>query len=231
LGRFAGFSSLLGVYQNKMYCIQKGNDVFPSKLLKLSNSKIELGSEVQVIEKRSDGSFNIHVKDSILVFDAVIIASPIEITNLRIEGIEIQTNQREFQKIYIRIIKGKVNRNYFDLNSSEKIPYIILTTKDADPITGFSFQQTKDETCWTSMTSTKPLGNDLLEDIFIDENKFVKHTWNFAYPIFKPIEQIPPTFLDNNLFYINAAESVTSSLKTSAFSALNSVKKLKQQFS
>jgi len=230
LGGFAGFSSLLGVYGEAIYSLKDGNDVLPRKLLEASDSKIELESKVKSIEKTSKGSFRVSVGENTSVFDGVVVAAPLEGADIAFEGVGKQKWQaREYQRIYIRLMKGAVNLRYFNLDSS-KLPSIILTSKEADPLTRFSFNKsTKDDESWVTVTSTEPIGDSLLDGLFKNGRTILDHTWSAAYPVFKPIKKIPSTCLDKGLLYLNAIESAASSLESSTFAALNSIKTIKEQ--
>ena len=230
LGGFAGLSSLLGVYGESIYSLKDGNDVLPGKLLEASDSKVELETKVKSIEKTSKDSFRVLVGKNTSVFDGVIVAAPLEVADITVEGVEKQWQAREYQKIYIRLMKGAVNLRYFNLDASTKLPSIILTSKEADPITRFSVNKsTKDDESWVTVTSTEPIGNDLVDDLFKNGRTVLDHIWSAAYPVFKPIQKIPSTCLDKGLLYINAIESAASSLESSTFAALNSIKTIKEQ--
>jgi len=231
LGGFAGVSSLLGVYGKTVYSLQDGNDVLPRKLLEQSNSKVELESKVKSIEKMSNDKFRVLVGENASVFDAVIVSVPLEVADIGFEGIANPNRQsREYQKIYIRLMKGNVNLSYFNLDSSTKLPSIILTSSEADPITRFSIDKTaKGDELRVTVTSTEPIGDELLDDLFINGRTVLDKTWNAAYPVFKPIQKIPPCYLDNKLHYLNSIESAVSSLEASTFAALNSIKTIDQQ--
>jgi prenylcysteine oxidase/farnesylcysteine lyase len=230
LGGFAGLSALLGVYEKAVFSLKDGNDILPKKLLELSNAKFEPDSKVKSLEKTSKGSFRVFTGKKTKIFDAVIIAAPLEVANIDFEGIEKQKMQtRDYQKIYIRLMKGQVNSKYFNLNSS-KLPSVILTTKQADPIIRFSINKsTKNDEHWVAVTSTEQLNDGFFDDLFKNGKIVLNHTWNAAYPIFKPIQQISPTCLDKRLLYLNSIESAVSSLESSTFSALNSIKMIKKQ--
>jgi hypothetical protein len=230
LGGFAGLSSLLGVYGESMYTLKDGNNVLPRKLLEASDSKVELGSKVESIEKTSTGSFRVLAGENTSVFDAVIIAAPLEGADITFEGVANQKGQaREYQKIYIRLMKGHIDSRYFNLEYSTKLPSIILTSKEADPITRFSINESTKDESWVTVTSTEPICNDLLDDLFKNGRTILDHTWSAAYPVFKPTQKISSTCLDKGLLYLNAIESAASSLETSTFAALNSIKTIKEQ--
>jgi phytoene dehydrogenase-like protein len=232
LGGFAGLSSLLGIYGESIYSLKEGNNILPTKLLEASNSKVKLENKVESVEKTSKDTFRVSVGDNTSVFDGVIIAAPLEVADITFEGVANQKWQaREYQKIYIQLMKGAVNRRYFGLDSSSKLPSIILTSKEADPITRFSINKSTNSESLVTVTSTEPLSNSLLEGLFENRRIILKHTWSAAYPIFKPIEKIPPTCVDKGLLYLNAIESAASSLESSAFAALNSINMMKEQIS
>jgi prenylcysteine oxidase / farnesylcysteine lyase len=232
LGGFAGLSSLLGIYGESVYSLKDGNNVLPRKLLEASNSEVKLENKVENVEKTSKDTFRVSVGDITSVFDGVIVAAPLEVADITFDGVTNQKWQaREYQKIHIQLMKGAVNRRYFNLDSSSNLPSIILTSKDADPITHLSINKSTNNESLVTVTSTEPLSNDILDDIFENRRTILKHTWSAAYPIFKPIEKIPPTCIDKGLLYLNAVESAASSLESSTFAALNSIKMIKEQIS
>ena len=230
IGGFAGLSSLLGVYGESLYSLREGNDILPMKLLEKSNSKIELRNKVESIEKTSKDTFRLITEDNNSIVDGVIIASPLETTNLRIDGISNkESHSREYKKIYIKIIEGEINSRYFNLNKSNELPSIILTLNEADPITRFSINKFRGNQTVVAITSKKQIKNNVLDEIFKKRKTLLDHVWSAAYPTFKPIERIPSTFLSQKLIYLNAIESASSSLESSAFAALNCMKVLKDQ--
>lgn len=227
---FAGFSSLLGVYREAMYSLKDGNEILPKKLLKTSEAKVELTNKVKSIEKTSKGCFQVLVEKNPSFFDGVIIAAPLEGADITIEGVSKQKWQaREFQKIYIRLMKGEVNLRYFNLDTNTNLPSVILTSKEADPITRFSINKSTESESLVTITSTEPIDNDLVNDLFKKGKTILDHTWRAAYPIFKPTQKIPPLCLENRLLYLNAIESAASSLESSTFAAFRSIKMLKEQ--
>jgi hypothetical protein len=229
LGGFAGLSSLLGIYGKAIYRIEDGNNVLPRKLLEASESEVKMESKVESIEKTSKNTFRVSLGESSSVFDGVIVATPLESADIKLEGIENKWQPIDYQKIYIKLMKGTIDKRYFNLDPHSRLPSIILTSKEADPITRFSINKSTNNESLVTVTSTEPLCNDLLDDIFKNGRTILDHTWNAAYPIFKPIEKIPATILDKGLLYLNAIESAASSLESSTFAALNSINIIKTQ--
>ena len=232
LGGFAGLSSLLGIYGESVYRLKDGNDALPKKLLEASDSNIKLDTKVDRVKKTSEGSFLVTCGGYDSVFDAVIVAAPLEVADIAFEGVETKALEaREYQKIHIKLMKGKINSKFFNLNSSDKLPSVILTSRAADPITRFSINPSKSDETFVTVTSTKPLDDNLLDDLFKNGKTVLDHAWNAAYPVFKPTQKILDTCLDDKLLYLNAIESAASSLESSTLAALNAIKTIKQQTS
>jgi hypothetical protein len=232
LGGFAGVSALLGISGDAIYSLKDGNDVLPRRLVEASGASVKLGTKVDNVEKMAEGTFRLSMGEQSSVFDAVVVAAPLEVADISFEGIEKEENmqKREYQKIYIRLMKGTVDLGYFNLEPSSGLPSIILTSKEADPITRFSISESTNSESWVSMTSTEHIGNEIVDELFKGEGQTVfDQSLNAAYPIFKPTEKIPNTFLDKGLLYLNAIESAASSLESSTFSALNSIRAIKEQ--
>ena len=160
----------------------------------------------------------------------MIVAAPLEVADITFEGVANQKQQvRKYQKIYIRLMKGTIDSRYFNLESSTKLPSIILTSKEADPITRFSITESTKDDSWVTVTSTEPISNNLLDELFKNGRTILDHTWSAAYPVFKPIQKIPSSCLEKGLLYLNAIESAASSLESSTFAALRSIKTIKEQ--
>lgn len=232
LGGFAGVTSLLGISGEAIYSLKDGNDILPRRLVEASGASVELGTKVDNVERLPDGTFRLSMGGRSSVFDAVVVAAPLEGADISFEDIENQEKmqKREFQKIYIRLMKGTVNFEYFNLEPSSGLPSIILTSREADPITRFSISESTEDESWVAMTSTEHIGDEIVDELFKGDGQTVfDHSAYSAYPIFEPIESIPNTVLDKGLLYVNAIESAASSLESSTFAALNSIKAIKEQ--
>jgi hypothetical protein len=227
---FAGLVALLGVYSEALYSIKDGNPAFPQALLEKSGSKLQLETNVTCIEKTADQTFHVHDETNSAAFDAVIVASPLETAKIQFDGTENQNiPKREYQQIHIRLMKGVVTPQFFNMDAAAKLPSIILTSKQADPITRFSVNKLNHNESMVTITSTKPVDDSLVTELFKNGKTVHDHTWTAAYPVFKPTQNLPNTYLDNGVFYLNAIESSASSMESSTFAALNSIRTIKQQ--
>jgi prenylcysteine oxidase/farnesylcysteine lyase len=231
LGGFAGISSLIGVYSGTTYRLADGNGTLPIHFAEASKATINLGRKVDRIEKNSQGSYQVYSGEDMAVFENVIIAAPLEIANIELDGLSMhEWAPQPYQTVYKRVVRGVSDPNYFGLKSASEPPAIVLTTKDADPITLYSIQKASDSESLVTISSTKPLNDKALNGIFKNGGVTVlEHTWKAAYPVFKPVTKLPKTRLDKRLMYISALEPSVSSMETSALSALNAIKMLRSK--
>ncbi len=227
LGGFAGLGSLIGVYGYPIYRFDEGNSALPANLIEKSNTLVKQNQKVTSIEKTSNDQYIVSVGEATETFDGVIIATPLEGADIKFEGINFpRWEPQQYQPVYTKIMRGVVDQSYFGLNNS-KLPAIVLTTKDADPIKHCGIQNVDNKESIVTFTSTDLIPHDLFRDIFKSQSTPVlEHQWKAAYPIFKPLTKLPPTKLDRGLLYVNAIEPAISSMETSALSALNCIQML-----
>ncbi len=228
LGGFAGIASLIGVYGYPIYHFDAGNITLPTHLIKKSNAIVRQNQKVTSIEKTSNDQYKVSAGKEPEAFDSVIIATPLEGSDIKFEGITVSKwEPQQYQPVFTKIMLGVFNPTYFGLDNTSKTPAIVLTTKDADPIKHCGIQKIGNNESIVTFTSTEPLPDDLLLDVFKSQSTpILEHQWKAAYPIFRPIAKLPPTKLDKGLFYVNAIEPAISSMETSALSALNCIRML-----
>lgn len=232
IGGFAGLSSVLGVYDGQSYILTDGNSVLPKRLLENSNAEIRLGEKVNLIEKTSEGSYRVSTSKESRVFDAVVVAAPLKHSGLEIDNISAGTQEpMQYKTVYRRVMRGSINPCYFSFADSTKLPSMILTTREADPITHFSIQKSMSGDSLLTISSTEPLRDDLLDKMMTKRKTVLEYDWEAAYPVFKPMERLPEIRLDERLAYLNAIESSASSMESSAFAAFKAVRTIGSELS
>ncbi len=227
LGGFAGLSSLIGVYSGATYSLAEGNSTLPVHLAKASNATVKLGQKVDRIEKTSKGTYSVYTGEDMTVFDSVIIATPLELADIEFDGLSLHGwEPQPYQAVYKRVMRGVFDPSYFGLKNSDP-PAIVLTTKDADPITQYSIQKVSGGESLVTISSPEPLSKNVFNGVFKNGGVSVlEHCWKAAYPVFKPVTKLPLTRIDKRLMYISAVEPSVSSMETSTLSALNVVRML-----
>jgi hypothetical protein len=231
LGGFAGISSLIGVYSGAMYRLAEGNSTLPVHLAKASNARIELGKKVDAIEKTPKGTYRVYTGEDREVFDSVIVAAPMELAGIKFDGLSRRGwEPQPYQTVYRRVMRGVFDPNYFGLKNSADIPATVLTTEDAGPITQCSIQKVSGGELLVTVSSPEPIDFKVFNGAFKNGGVSVlEHCWKAAYPVFKPVTELPPTRVDKRLMYLSAVEPAVSSMETSAFSALNAVRMLGEE--
>jgi prenylcysteine oxidase / farnesylcysteine lyase len=225
IGGFAGISSFIGVYGGPIYSLAEGNSTLPTRIAEASEATVKLGQKVTRIEKTSEGSYKVSAGADAALFDGVIVAAPLEIAGIELDGIAKPNFSSSYQEVYTKVMQGVFNPSYFGLNESAEPPAIVLTTKGADPITHCSIQKIGNNDSLVTFSSTEPIADETFSGIFKSgASPVLQHHWTAAYPKFKPIERLPPTRLSERLFHLNSIEASVSSMETAALSALNAVK-------
>lgn len=193
-----------------------------------SKAAVKLGQKVDRIEKTSNGTYLLSTKAETKVFDNVIVATPLELADIEFDALSLHDwEPQPYQAVYRRLMRGIFDPDYFGLKKSGDPPAIILTTKDADPITSFAIQKASNGESLVTVSSPKPFDSNAFNGVFKSGGVTVlEHFWKAAYPIFKPITKLPSTRIDKRFMYINAVEPSVSSMETSALSALNAVRML-----
>jgi prenylcysteine oxidase/farnesylcysteine lyase len=230
LSGFAGLASLIGVYGHPIYRFTEGNNTFPVRLVEASNAKVKQNQKITNIERTAEGSYRLSSETDSEIFDNIIIATPFELADIEFDEIKIPIwKPQQYQTMFTKVKLGIFNPTYFGVNNATDAPAIVLTTKKADPITHYSIHKTQNDQSIVTLTSTEPISDDLFDEILSKSTPVLEHSWKATYPKFKPILKLPPTQLDNGLFYVNAVEPAVSSMETSALSALNCVKMISKQ--
>jgi len=231
LGGFAGISSMIGVYSGATYNLADGNSTLPVHLAEASSATTKLGQKVDMIEKTPQGSYRVTTRKEMAVFDSVIIATPLELADIKFEGLSINGWELQpYQAVYRKVMRGVFDPDYFGLKNSADPPAIVLTTKDEDPITEYSIQKASDGESLVTISSPEPLNHNAFSGVFKNDPISVfEHCWKAAYPVFKPVTKLPLTRIDKRLMYLSAIEPSVSSMETSALSALNAVQMLRAE--
>jgi len=228
LGAFAGISALIGVYSGETCRLAEGNSSLPNHLARASNATIKLSQKVDAVEKTPKDTYRVHTEKDTTIFDSIIIATPLELADIKFEGTPLHGYRTQtYQTVYRSAMRGIFNPAYFNLNNTTEPPATILTTKETGPITQYSIQKASHGESMVTISSTEPLNHATFNDIFKNSPAPVfNHRWKAAYPIFKPLNKLPPTRIDTRLMYLSAMEPAVSSMETSALSAKNAVQML-----
>lgn len=201
-----------------------GNSQIPKEMFKHAQSNIHLNTSVEIIEWTGE-NYIILANGQKYISDYVIIASPIEKTNIQFINVEFYTNitYREFVAFYVFYVEAEnINPTYFGLTSNNTIPNTIFTTSNSTlPFTFLGYQGTslKGHNMYSIFSNTDI--SDLFNDIFINLYNYTMQDWPYTFPKLIPTNQFQPIILAKNLYYCNTIESTASAMEMSVIAGRN----------
>lgn len=147
LNALAGLVSLLPATDPRLFRVDQGNEKLAARILQHVNATLNLNATVTQITKSPNGGFNLTVEGcsagpwttgrsnpgggetkagscgaanvgvAFAVYDAVIIATPLENSRIEFEGINLpRIPRREYQQVVVTIVKGSVRPTFFGLD-------------------------------------------------------------------------------------------------------------------
>ncbi|KAF9898659.1 hypothetical protein BX616_003764, partial [Lobosporangium transversale] len=123
------------------------------------------------------------------VFDIVVIAAPIQSTNIDFDLDLPPLPEVEYRTIYATFVRGHVNPAYFKVPPTKKLPAHILSTNSEDvEVTSISIQakMSNGETV-TKIFSPKPIQEEHLDRLYLNRTWVKSKIWK-AYPKLHPLD-------------------------------------------
>lgn len=224
-----------------VFRIDGGNSQLCIRLLEASDAKIRTDCRVHTISQERTGSkqsrYRVRTKRSSQnqgCFDAVIIAAPLECANIDFANISLPpsaTIRRPYQDINVTVVAGELNPEYFNRDTRHSTPPVILT-KETPSIPFLTCIQVRDESTGGDqiykLTSRNAISTPCLNEMFTNITDIRRKTWQ-AYPKLNPGQELPPFEIQAGLYYVNAMESIISTMETEVVSSRNIVNLLTQR--
>jgi prenylcysteine oxidase/farnesylcysteine lyase len=108
--------------------------IFASMLKSSSSITTHLNTHVTQISKQYDGTYHLSVNDTISTFDEVVLAAPLQFTNLTISPAPNHTpDVIPYVKMHVTLFASplKLDPSAFNLGPGESVPQYVLTTLPA----------------------------------------------------------------------------------------------------
>ena len=221
-----------------------GNSEIVEAMLNSSSSiSTHLETAVQSISPDKSGGYNVvasHRNGSLSEthFDAVVIACPLEFTNISFTGIPSVANitRRPFRSWYVTIVAAeRLNPTYFGLDVNASVPDVIFTSSGASRNTNWSAIQVLAKAQLPEWNTTQNIykifaNSNVTSSIpflFINPVYDYTHHWPFTFPELIPIDnssnlaRFQPIILAPALYYLNSMESVASAMEGSVIAGRN----------
>jgi pyruvate/2-oxoglutarate dehydrogenase complex dihydrolipoamide dehydrogenase (E3) component len=107
--------------------INEGTDRIAEKCITESNSKIQLNTKINFIEKFNN-QYKLKGSNGFEeIFDVVILAAPIESSNIEFEKLNIKLKPRNYIKVYVTHLTGDLNEKIFGLKKINT-PYTVYNS-------------------------------------------------------------------------------------------------------
>lgn len=232
---FSGAASLAGAGAG-LWNVDGGNVLIPKGLIQESNATLFLNTTVSQILRSSDhtekGVYELRFEKSKTKqrCDAVIIATPLELSSLSIpiNSHQQKHHEREFQRTVATFVAGYLRPEYFRQESTDKsiLPNAIYSIgSNYKNFSGVGRMPKNTTIPVHKVFSEEPITTLKLAEMFKSGYKVIKSFDWRAYPKYNPPEEFSRFQLDaskdGRIFYCNAIESVASAMEMSALAGQN----------
>ncbi|CAG8586743.1 638_t:CDS:2 [Paraglomus occultum] len=206
--------------------VEGGNYQVMVEFVNRSGATVKLGNAVKKVRKISDyGKTKYEVVGSdekAEVFDAVVLAAPIQFTNIHFENIKVNhLPEIPYRTLHVTFVIGRLNWKYFKHSSYESLPEYILTTKTSTKFNSIGTSHIlPDGNAIIKIFSEKELMDGDLDELFERWSWVYRKVWK-AYPQLLPNQTYPPVEIEDGFYYVNSFEPLISAMETEAVSGNN----------
>ncbi len=228
---FAGLVSIIAYDNSPVYFIENGNKQLCDKLNEITNADLKLNAQITTITKKNGTYVLTDIEGSKEAYDIVVIATPLSISGIDLEGISIKPKTVNYAKYSKNIVIGEINPTYFNQTSNSDVPPMILTVENSIfPAYGMErIGMTNQGVSIYEFTSTEPLEQKLIEKIFSKIDHFESFQLPYTFPHLSPPDKYDPIILSENLYYLNSVDIVSPTLESSLVMSRNIVKLIRKQ--
>lgn len=231
---FAGLVSLIAGDGSTISKVLPTNQALVQKILQQSANEVKTKCKATSVGKVAAGFeltyTNPHDEERSERFDSVILATPLELSEIQLLNIEVPPplrRDRPFKTMHVSVFEGRIKPERF--GSPNHIPDLIMTTSDSNlPFLSIeNLGKGKTGQSLFNVFSSSPLSQTQVEEFFEVMSELRGWTWTHAYPIKTPVEQpFIPFKLQDNLCYTSGIESLSSTMETSALAGKNAAELL-----
>jgi len=221
---------------SESYTVLGGNSVLVEKLLRYANAQVYLNSTVTTITKTADRKYQITTEQyksqqSILEFDTIIIAAPIEFINITFVNIQLPVfTKRNYQHWYVTLVAAAgLNPLYF---GTYPVPDNILTTSNSTaPFHVLQILKKLPSNILVYKTfSNEPLSDELLDQLYLARKFTLVQHWLYTFPALIPNTEFQAILLDDHIYNLNAIESVATAMEGSTIAGRNAAQLISSNF-
>lgn len=228
---FLGSVQLIGLAVNIKtgYNVMEGNNAVGRECIKRSTADIKLNTEIESISTTVHGTINLtSTEGDNFVFDKVVIASPLFLTQIKLDG---RQPSPDFRMVYLHIyyIHARLNGDYFGHNQAyvDKIEIVLVTDPHRVKFNNIGRQaidlENKGYALYKIFSKTK-ISDKMLANLFIDI-KDIKVFKFHTFPYYdNPINDFRSFKMAPNIYYTNTFERIISAMEYDLLAARNVAK-------
>ena len=129
---------------------------------------------------------------------------------------------RPFQTTWATFVRGTPRADYFGLARPDDLPDAVLTIEDsAIPFSSLGLvAASSDGALIYKLFTREQVSESLLDELFSRRDVVEQIRWE-AYPVLRPVADLPPFRLAEGLYWVNAMEYAVSTIETQAVAARN----------
>lgn len=243
ISALAGYVGSIPTVDSDLFAVKDGNRQLVEGAAVESQSSIKLAHSVSSIRHEANAKFVVrgtnhatsHPGRSFeLQYDIVILASPLELSNISVELME-PVPVRQYQPTVATFVVGTLNSSAF--GSEKSAPGMILTAgcqtheeasgaADACPFSSLASHHRNESSGEQKykIFSVKPLNESYLNSTFNQIRSFQSTEWR-AYPRFSSPEHFAPFKLQlqdgSHVYYVSAFENAVSCIECMSIAAVN----------
>ena len=230
------------------HTVKAGNSELVKALFNYSNSHVLLNTNVTKIKMDRNAGyddrnlFSVYYNESLHdVFDAVVIASPLEVTDITFENINLTKNSnvdRGYFNWYITVVEASsINMSQFpSYKPSQGIPNLIVTTTNSSGKTGFVCMQPLGRHAKTPAPKNVWMvysDRSIRREIGVyfknpNTETIYEHFWPYTFPhlkVFSDEGGTQPIILNEadggGIYNANAMESIATAMELSSIGGRN----------
>ncbi|MEM7114840.1 MAG: FAD-dependent oxidoreductase [Chloroflexota bacterium] len=233
INAFANAVSLTGagLAGGDLFSVRGGNRLLCERGLANAGVDLRLETAVSAITSNPNGHYQVVTNATNTAHDIVIIATPLERTNITLSDIPLAPNaehRRGYQVTHATFVLGELNPAAFGLSVAAQPPKTILTTESPDiPFSSIGLTAVSPTGPIYKLFSRQPLPDQTIATLFHNPRDTKRVTWH-AYTKLKPTTTYPPFVLAPNLYYVNAMETAVSTMETESVASRNIVNLIQQ---
>jgi len=209
-----------------IYTLEASNVELCQALLSDAGAEVKTETPVQQIRtSRSGDPITVRTPEGRDSFDVVCLATPLPLADISFEGADLTPTVRshEFVELSVVFVEGQPDPTYFGVDDPQSVPGLVVT--EATKETEFIHLLTREEAMAADrslykLTSRGRISDSLLESMFECVEDVTEITWK-AFPRLEPTSTFSPFKFAPGLYYVNAMESIVSTMETEVIGSRN----------